>query len=130
MGRPLRWFFFGCLVSLLPLLAVYLELRMRFQTPTIEQLIGGGELLVITWVLAAGALGELFGTAKRTSTAKLFLGGTIVLIVISAAMFFASVAEAKINGIPVDAGFIAHTSIWLFALSLPPCWTCAAVGGD
>ena len=54
----LRWFFFGVLVSLVPLICSYLNLLMKHKATNFESIIGDGGLLLIVSAICAGALGE------------------------------------------------------------------------
>jgi hypothetical protein len=127
MTKVVRWLIFGAAVSLLPLAYVYLDLTMRSQVTSLEKILGGGELLVVIWVLAASAFGELIGGANERSTLKVLVGGLTFIIIVSSAMFFSSIAEAKAMGSIIDEHFVTQISIWLFFVSLVPCCACLVV---
>jgi hypothetical protein len=60
-----RWIIFGALVSIIPLGVFYEILVIRNQPANLGKIMGNGELLIVTWVLCAGALGELLARAER-----------------------------------------------------------------
>ncbi len=124
MTRFLRWVIFGAGVSVLPLILVYTELRMRGQPISLEKVIGNGELLVIIWVLAASAFGELIGSSATRPNIKVVFGGLIFIVILISASFFASISEARAAKVLIDEQFVSMFSMILFVLSLVPCGVC------
>jgi hypothetical protein len=122
--KLLRWWIFGAVISVLPLLLVYMALKAKAQPVDAEMLIGNGELLVIVWVLAASAIGELFGSSGTNQWVKVLFGGLTLIVIIVAAFFFSTVTEAHVNHVKVDVGYVVWVSKWLFAISLVPCSIC------
>jgi hypothetical protein len=124
MEKLLRWLIFGAAVSLLPLVYTYVDLQLKGQDVTIGRLIANGELLVIVWVLSASAIGELIGSAETRRVAKIVFGGATFIIILSSAMFFSSIAEARAAKIAIDEDYVTLMSIILFLSSLPSCSVC------
>lgn len=133
--KLLRWITFGVIISLVPILLVYLDLLFEKKPITIENLIGHGELIVITWVLTAGALGELIGSPAAHPFAKILFGCIAVIVIIVAVYFFGVVAHAEIlatNATAAPAKLAAEQkvativsySVWFFAFSLVPSAIC------
>lgn len=123
MLRITRWVFFGVIVSLLPLGFTYVDLIMKEKQVTLSTVIGNGELLVIVWVLCAGAIGELFGTDGHPFL-KVVFGALTLITIISAAHFFAAITEARASNIRLDDDFIVSASVKLFVFSLAPSVAC------
>jgi hypothetical protein len=122
-----RWAFFAVLVSLLPLVYSYENLLVKSQTATLAKVLGNGELLIIVWALCAGAIGELFGGTTNYRVAKIVAGGLTLLVLIFSALLFASVAEARVSGIPLDELNLVATSIRLLIFGLICCASCVAL---
>jgi hypothetical protein len=110
MPKVLRWLLFGVIVSILPLVFAYLVLLMNPNpapgsiTPKVtgaSAVLGNGELLVVTWVLAASAIGEVIGGDEGKGWfegrgwLKIVSGGLTLIALIFAALFFAAIAEAR-----------------------------------
>jgi hypothetical protein len=128
MAKILRWAIFGVVISVLPLGFAYVDLVMKEQTATWAGVIGNGELLVIVWGLSAGAIGELFGSEGQPIL-KIICGGLTLLVIISAAHFFASITEARAANVKLDEAFIVSASTKLFIFSLAPSLACLAITG-
>jgi hypothetical protein len=138
MPKIVRWLVFGVIISLVPILLVYTDLLLEKQPVTTEKLIGHGELIVIAWVLAAGAVGELIGSPAANPIAKIVFGGIALIVVIVATYYFGVVAEAQIlatsPNAPADAvkllaeksATIVDYSRWFFIFSLIPSGICIA----
>jgi hypothetical protein len=125
MNKVVRWFMFGVIISLVPILLLYLLLTLDKQPAGMEKLIGNGELLVITWVLAAGAVGELIGSPAAHPLAKLIFGCLAMIVVILATFFFAAVSGAHAFGTsPAVVSKIIENSTWFFLASLIPSGIC------
>jgi hypothetical protein len=130
MTKVLRWLVFGAAVSVLPLLYAFFDLKFNGHTPTWLQIVGGGELLVVTWVLAASALGELFGGSDKYPKTKIVFGGTTFLMIVAAALFFSSIAVAKANKVTLNEDYVVTVSLSLFVISLVPCCICLLFSED
>jgi hypothetical protein len=129
MEKILRWLFFGVVVSLLPLGFAYFDLVMKDKPATWVAVLGNGELLVIIWALAAGAIGELFGSKDGQNALKIVSGGLTLIVLISAAHFFATITEARASNANLDDAFIVKASVELFIVSLVPSLACLALTG-
>ena len=138
MPKVLRWLLFGVIVSILPLVFAYFVLLMN-PNPTagsnvtgMSAVLGNGELLVVTWVLAAGAIGEVIGSDegkgwfKGRGWLKIVSGGLTLIVLIFATLFFAAIAEARAVNVKVEDSFVSTSSIDLFLISLVPCFICVA----
>jgi hypothetical protein len=122
--KVIRWLVFGSLISILPLVYAWMDLRVRGETATFQRIIGNGELLVIVWVLAASAIGELFGSKGTNPKPKIFFGGITFALIIVSALFFASITEAREAKTNLDGSFVVVVSIIFYLASLVPCSYC------
>ena len=125
--KVLRWGLFSVFVSLLPLLYSYANLHIRSQPASWAKVLGGGELLIIVWVLCAGAVGELFGSSANFKASKIAAGGLTLLVLIFSALLFASVAEAKVSNIKLDDTSLVAMSLWLLGFATVSCGSCIAL---
>jgi hypothetical protein len=119
-----RWFLFGVLISLVPLFWSYENLIIKAQPATMAKIVGNGELLIIVWALCAGALGELFGSNGDYKNFKIISGGLTLIVLIAAALLFASITEARVEKANVDDGAVVYASVLLFIFSIFSCSGC------
>lgn len=59
------WLLFGVILGLLPLIASVIKGAMSPDGLSFTQVLGGGELFIVSAVIAAGAMGELFAGPSR-----------------------------------------------------------------
>jgi hypothetical protein len=129
--RVVMWCLFGCLASLLPLL---IQMLHGFDSPrgaTFDAICGDGELLVISAVLAAGALGEvILGIPRSMLMLVLTFGCGAELVV--ASLWFADIRgrvgsqeTTQIDGQTVSYVIKAHsvavTSLEVFIATVVTC---------
>jgi hypothetical protein len=118
--KVLRWLFFEVFVSLLPLAASYTNLHLKMEPATLPSVLGNGELLVVCWVLCAGAIGELFGASPRYKRLKAFSGGSALLVLIFSSLIFAEIAERRFSKLPTNENLIVELSLLMFFSALYP----------
>jgi hypothetical protein len=70
--RLAKWLIFSVLLALLPLALNYLHVLTRGGDPTLERLLGKGELLLIAASISAAAVGSVIGSGKDRLIAKVF----------------------------------------------------------
>jgi hypothetical protein len=112
----IRWLIFGVLISLAPFLAVLLDDIDRGIDPTLVTLFGSGELLIVSAVIAAAGIGELFRSAKaykRRIARQLVLGSSIVNL-LAASLWFADVSSLIVSKQHTQPTVVAAGSIGLF----------------
>lgn len=116
-SRPeklVRWFLFNVLISLTPLIASFMGLRLDNQPYSVHALTARGELLLISTTIASAAVGELIPTGRNRATLKLVAGGSCMLLILLSSLFFAAI-QARPSP---DPGRVFSTSAWLFAATL------------
>ena len=112
-----KWLVFSVLLGLLPIAFNYLRVLTRSGDPTLESLLGKGELLLIAASISAAALGHLIGSGKDWMVAKIFAGGGAVIVLGLASLYFADIAAAHVSQ-QLNPGVIAGSSqlFFLFAV--------------
>jgi hypothetical protein len=122
-----RWALFGVIIALIPLVFAYLNLMIKLDTPTVTRVLGNGELLIVVAAMCAGALGEVIGTGSEFRFAKILSAGFTLVILILAALVFASVAEARAANEHLTDDIVKIASVSLFVFGLFSCGTCIAL---
>lgn len=127
LAKIIRWAIFGVIVSLIPLWVSYEILVIKLQSPTLGKILGNGELLIIVWVLCAGALGELVGSGPSFRILKLFSGGGTLATLIICALMFASISEERSAHISINTDEIVSKSLLLFCFGILSCVGCLSL---
>lgn len=112
--RVLVWFLFGAIFGLMPLFAVALKQTFSVDGFDIDELLKDGELLIVSAVLSAGALGELIAAAARGGMDFFLtiLGGFFCLIT------FAGDTISYVVAANAPASEVVLASLWCFPLTL------------
>jgi hypothetical protein len=111
--RMVVWVLFGVICALLPFAAVSLKNVLSATPTTLDELLVGGELYVVSAVLAGGALGELIGAAYRRERS--------LVVVLAGFGCFATFAGNVMGYMVVGTSnpeMIVSVSEWLFLLTL------------
>lgn len=114
----LQWFVFVAILPLLPLAFIYTE-RCFHKVPTgIEDLLGGGELLLICSSLCAAGLAEIFSCQKFPRWLRIPIGGCSCITSVYSAWCFQAVVVDKQLHRAYDAAAVTHASLWVFACTM------------
>jgi len=125
--KVLRWLIFSVVLALIPLLANAL-MTLTFGTrPTLANTLAHGELLLIAAALSAAGAGELFGTRDTNRLKKIAAGGGSILVLLSTAIYFASVSSATSTGTSIDLSVVSSASIMLYLCALISSFSCVAL---
>lgn len=106
--KLIRWIIFTAICSLIPLAFAYFDLLFKDRSPGIEKIIRNGELLLITTVICATAIGEILASGATTQPTivrvlKLTVGGAVFIIALFSALLFADVVVTRLaSGILSD----------------------------
>lgn len=124
--KLMRWAIFTAAFSVIPLGILFLVLFYSSKPHAVKDVIGDGELLLISWILAIGSLGELFPEGSTQKIAALFFAGAnAIVVVLSLAMFvivrYVSAGDAS------HVKFTIWSSIILFISSLFTSAACIAL---
>jgi len=118
--RIVDWLIFGVVLTLLPFLAVIFLDVDRNTSPKPASLFGHGELLIVAAVIAAGAIGELTLTRKRSSrrvSRRITLGFCIVIFG-ATTLWFADISALILAKQPPQPQTVAMGSIIIFAFTV------------
>lgn len=112
-----RWFFFGVLCSILPLIAkflVQLSVKPEHESVLLQSLLERGELLIVSAAIAAEAIGTLVGSGSEFKLLKIIAGGCCLCSLFCASLWFAGIpADVSIN-----RGVVAVGSLVIFGMTL------------
>ena len=120
----LRWALFGLLVSVTPLIANELVSWGRSDWLPYDDLVGRGELLLVSAGVVAASLGELFGgEGAHYPAARIVIVGVSVFLISASAYWFADISGAVREGEKLNTGAIALGSsvMFIFAVILGAC---------
>jgi hypothetical protein len=112
--RFTRWFVFGVALALLPIIADFLIRRIDGGGPVLADLLGRGELHLITAGLCSSAIGELLGTGKGLAFVKIFSGGSCLAILFCASFAYAHIAERLSANAAISLDVVCHDSVFLY----------------
>ncbi len=112
----LHWLFFGVVMTLAPFLVVLIDDIDRNITPNIEALFGRGELLIVAAIIAAGGIGQLFGTdvPSKHKASKLIVVALCIVTVFATCFWFGDVSSLVISKHPPNPHTIAWGSVIIF----------------
>ncbi len=81
-----------------------------------QRLVARGEMLLISSAIAAGAIGDLFGSRDNFRVLKYFIGGFCVILLFLTASWFVDIQNMVVEDI--DYEFIANNSLTMFAATV------------
>lgn len=117
-----RWFIFGVIVSVLPVLANG-AVHLLYGVPlTWGGVLGNGELLITSACLAATSAGELFGYSKGQGLREMWsLGGCVLVGLISIFLFGVVSAGGMFDSTQhhVEETVVTISSLIAFIVTLP-----------
>lgn len=131
--RMLRWFIFGVLLGLAPLLLGALKSVSGGTGWQLQPLIARGELTIVAAGMAGAALGELMGLPHREGRSALLrsleicCGGICFLLAALTSMWFADLAGTP--AAEIDNGAVAATSVNLYISTLVASGGCVLLAG-
>lgn len=119
-----RWFVFGVLIALLPILVDFIVKRSEWSQPSLNDLLGRGELLLISAGLCSAAIGELLGTGSKFATLKIISGGGCLLVLASASLSYANLAGKMSKNIIFSADVVSHDSLIIYLVGVVASASC------
>jgi hypothetical protein len=122
--KVVRWSIFSVAFALLPIGVNGLSAATRNRGIAYDDLVGRGELLLVTAAIAAASAGELFGDKEsRLRTTRLFLVGMSFLVVCLSSYWFADIAAGLQSNQVLDRYVIAtgSSAVFIFAFIISAC---------
>lgn len=119
--KVLRWLFFGVLMALAPFLALLINDITNSTPMSLASFFGHGELLIVATIIAAGGIGDLFGTEVRRERrmAKLIVLFCCIAVLVATCFWFAAVSTlVATEHPPQHPETVAWGSIMLFAFGV------------
>jgi hypothetical protein len=126
--KLVRWAVFRVIIALVPL-AFNLASMLTEGKLELVQICSRGELLLISAVISAGAIGEIIGVVEGHNIGKLFAGGACVITLFIASHWFATISTAIRLEKQVNSEGIAIGSVILFIITVIAGGCCVALSG-
>ena len=95
--KLVRWIIFGVIIGLLPILFDVIRNLTRGQQLRFNQISSRGELLLVSAVISASAIGELIASGNSLIVAKLVSGGSCVVMLFFSSLCFADISSELSN---------------------------------
>jgi len=126
--KVLRWLMFGVAFATLPLVLNLLLAATRNLPVSWEQLLGQGELLLVSAGVAASGAGELSGEpVRQLRRFQIVLSGLAYIIVCLASVWFAGTATLRGADQPVNERVVAFGSLVVFLSAIVNGACCVAL---
>jgi hypothetical protein len=109
-----RCYLFSVCVALVPILIRCLPSATGQPARTLAEAVAHGELLLVGVAAAATAMGEMLGVRAPHDLRHVVAGGSCILIVIGASLYFAGIPTTG----PIDSGAVLMVSVILFGSSM------------
>lgn len=118
LTKVAHWIFFGVVFSVMPILAELLGSGSRKGGPSFWDLIGRGELLIVTAGLAAAAAGQILTkrTGKRRFLANVLAFANITIACLASVMY-ANVTVGLTDGVKINQHAVGVNSLWFFVIT-------------
>jgi hypothetical protein len=114
------WLVFGVIVSLIPFLLTLLFLLGSSKSVKLQDIFGSGELLLVSAVIAAGALGEvaLVDVPRSRRLVKVLAIGGCTITILASSSWFGLVLSTIHDKHPYSPATVAVGSLFVFAVAL------------
>lgn len=118
--KVVHWLIFGVVMALVPFAAAFfgdVDRGVKLHSAT---LFGKGELLIVAAVIAAGAIGDLFGTEVRETrkVPKLIVLGFCVISLVATSLWFADISSLILSPHPANPQEVAAGSMAFFGFTV------------
>ncbi|MBN4056090.1 hypothetical protein JYT20_00040 [Rhodothermus sp. AH-315-K08] len=116
-ARLVKWLIFSVVLALLPIAFNAIHVLTRSGDPTLENLLGGGELLLVAAAISAASIGYLVPGGKDRPVRRIVAAGGAVIVLVMTSYYFADIAAAPVSP-PLDTSVITLLSglFFLFAV--------------
>jgi hypothetical protein len=110
-----RWVCFGITLAVLPIATNWISSLTRGGEVSAWNILGNGELLLVSAVLGATSVGELMGArTRRFIIFRSVLSGFNLPLILLASIWFADISATVRSDVDVDQRFVAIGSLVVF----------------
>jgi hypothetical protein len=113
-----RWILFTVLAAVIPLGITGLTRQTKNLACDLQSLLSTGELILISATICVAAIGELFGIGRRFPIIQILTGGCCLLLLVGAALYYASLFVSPVPGPNIDASVVTRVSCWVYGASV------------
>lgn len=117
-NKLLQWIVFSVAVGLMPIIFTLIHSATIGANASLDIILGRGELIMVSCLLSATALGELVSGGKSYFRWRLFSGGGCLCILLIASFWFATISTQLSQGEPYNRELVATWSIPLFFITI------------
>lgn len=133
LNRIFIWIFFSVLVALTPLVFQTIFFSINGNSYDLFDLVGQGELLLISTALCATSIGELFNNYSHgyyLNTLKIISSGLTLLILLISAFAFSVISSLDIlHQNNINKEIIVSLSFYIFSFSVIVSTSCISISG-
>ncbi len=116
--KLILWSVYTVLISIAPLVVSFLIRLTRGESTALSDIIGNGELLLITVAILGAAIGELLAGNHRYPEFELISGGICILTLLISSLYFADISGANAVESRINTFIVEKISYWLFGSGL------------
>lgn len=117
------WLIFSVILALAPIMFNAILTFITGKTPTLDQLLKNGELLIIAVAIGADAIGKLFGSGPNRKLLKITAGGGCTLLIIFSSLLFSAISTNAL-GTSLDPARVATISSIMFFMTVVTSGSC------
>lgn len=108
------WLIFSVFLALTPLIFNGATDFINGSNINLSQLLGKGELLIVSVAIGADATGKLIGSSEKQKIFKIIAAGACILLVIISSLLFAVVSRS--TGNPININRVSSSSCLMFLM--------------
>lgn len=120
MTRITKWLLFGVLCGVLPLLFEMLKHITRGTSFGLVDIVGNGELLLITTAISATGVGELLSERPSATAGVMLTGFASIALTAISAFWFADISSAT----QISSENVKNGSLIIFFVAIVSTFTC------
>jgi drug/metabolite transporter (DMT)-like permease len=129
VDRLWQWSLFTLFFSVFPLFAVAMVIRAKGHHPTLEELLGTGELLSICCALSVVAIADVL-VSKRNKTARLTMAFVSLIVVCCTIVWYAFVGYEIHMQEAYDKELVVSGSMLLYCVSAISAGLCVGLADE
>jgi hypothetical protein len=108
------WLIFSVFLALTPIIFNGATDFINGSNLDLSQLLGKGELLIVSVAIGADATGKLIASGEKQKIFKIIAAGACILLVIISSLLFAVISRS--TGIPIDINRVSSSSCLMFLM--------------